>query len=174
VNAVVKRGSDLTRLSIPEHLEKTLDVWKVKPLNFWIDCIDTAVGPRSSNHIRHVYLRVTSSAQNANLYRMFAAVAVHQSGRRFAKACRVQRLHKARLGIFFDHLVRKVIEGHAENNNKDHIRSVFEDLYKVGPQWSKWAHLIGGSGGFFAHPDCLTTSTYVLLSCRTSVKDHTD
>lgn len=164
VRSQVEKGKAITQLSVPERLTKHLcDEWDRQPLSFWARCID--IECQQTNEIHLLYTRVTTSTDDANLYRMFAAVATYRGAARWADASRYDRYSRGRLGEFITGLVQNVTrEGQIDEDERCRIGKLFESLYHAGRRWCKWGELIGGFGGFFAHPSCLARTMYGLLT----------
>ena len=155
---------ELSQLSVPERLAIYLDdEWKHKPSNFWGKSINDVASPRPTNKISLLYTRVSSSTEDSNLYRKFAAVAIYHGATKLAKEQEWRRLTKSRIDRLIQWLVEKVIQDQTENVEKDRIGEVFRSLYNAGVRWCHWAELVGGYGAFFVHLPCVQMSMYVPL-----------
>lgn len=159
----VEKVKAITRLSVPERLTSCLHgEWVRNPLDFWERCID--VNSQQTNKIHLLYTRITTSTDDTNLYRMFAAVATYHGAVRYANLQRYERYSQGRFEEFMTGLVQNVIrEEQIDEDERCRIRNLFETLYHAGSRWCKWGELIGGFGGFFAHPSCLARTMYGLL-----------
>jgi len=152
---------DVRTLSISPQVKECPEyTWIGIASSFWSGNSDNDPIPRDIHPISLLYNKVTTSKADADMYHIFASVAIRRVGDAFAERMGWERLTTTRRKIFINSLVNKVHE-YSRSHNPKIIEFVLLDLYQKGPRWIKWAELLGGEGALFYRAAGLSITMFV-------------